>query len=71
MYSSNAQELVLNGSISDTLNIPLRNANVLAIPISQKEQIQFSITNSEGAYKLNLKMYHELKIKSQHTFKTS
>lgn len=50
-----SQEATLSGTISDTLNTPLQNANILAIPGSQKEQIKFSITNAQGAYKLNLK----------------
>lgn len=54
-FSMQAQEATLSGTITDTLNTPLQNANVLAIPASKDAQIKFSITNSEGAYKLNLK----------------
>lgn len=54
-FSIQAQEITLSGNISDTINNPLQNANILAIPSSQDHQIKFSITNAQGAYKLNLK----------------
>ena len=49
-----SQEINLSGTISDTLNQPLQNANVLAIPASQNAQIKFSISDSEGSYTLSL-----------------
>lgn len=53
-FTLQAQEIKLSGTISDTLNQPLQNANVLAIPASQNAQIKFSISDSEGNYKLSL-----------------
>ena len=51
----NSQNLELSGKISDTLNNSLQNANVLAIPASQGQEIKFSITNADGNYTLSLK----------------
>ncbi|MCF6183586.1 MAG: carboxypeptidase-like regulatory domain-containing protein [Bacteroidales bacterium] len=50
------QEIQLSGSIKDTLNNPLENANILAIPFSEDGDaiIKFSITNSKGDYTLTL-----------------
>lgn len=53
-FTSQAQEINLSGTISDTLNQPLQNANVLAIPATQNAQIKFSISDSEGNYNLSL-----------------
>ncbi len=53
-FTINAQNTLLSGTISDSLNQPLQSANVLAIPASQNEQIKFSITDTRGNYKLNL-----------------
>ena len=50
LYNSHihAQEIIVAGTITDTINTPLQNANVLAIPPSQKQQIKFSITDTQG-----------------------
>jgi len=53
-FSIQAQDIKIIGTISDTINQPLQNANVLAIPASQNQQIKFSITNEQGEYKLYL-----------------
>jgi len=54
-FSLHAQEINLEGKILDTLQNPLANANVLAIPRVENENIAFSISNAQGDYKLNLK----------------
>lgn len=49
------QNRVLSGVVSDTLNNRLIGANILAIPESSKGNMQFSITDEQGRYKLSLK----------------
>ena len=53
-FSLHAQEYTLSGTIKDTLQNPLANTNVLAIPQSEDENIAFSISDEKGGYKLNL-----------------
>ncbi len=48
-----AQEVILKGKLSDTLQSPLQNANMLAIP--EEGGFVFSITDAKGNYKLSLK----------------
>ena len=53
--SSVGQEVNFSGTIKDTLNRPLENTNVLAIPLSEGARIKFSITDESGSYQLSLK----------------
>mgnify|MGYP001339756703 CR=1 FL=1 len=53
-FTVHAQEMRLEGVISDTLNQPLQNANVLAIPETADDQIRFSISSTDGVYSLKL-----------------
>ena len=49
-----AQTYNVSGNVKDTLNVPLENTNVLAIPLSQNSKIKFSITDANGKYQLKL-----------------
>lgn len=53
-FSLQAQEAVLKGIITDTLQKPLEYTNVLAIPQVDNQNIIFSITNQKGEYLLRL-----------------
>ncbi len=44
----------ITGVVRDTLNIPLENANVIAKPYGEKEQLKFAIADNKGRYKLEL-----------------
>jgi len=50
-----SQETRFSGIIKDTLNQPLENTNVLAIPLSTEAKIKFSITATDGKYQLKLR----------------
>ncbi len=53
--SSYGQEIILQGKLTDTLQFPLENANMLALPNGNNTSIAFSITDANGFYKLTLK----------------
>lgn len=42
------------GVISDILNFPLENANIIANPIGANQQLKFAIADNKGRYKLEL-----------------
>lgn len=44
----------ITGIVSDTLNNPLENANVIAKPLQQNATIKFAITDNKGRYKIEL-----------------
>jgi len=44
----------LTGVVSDTLNKPLENTNVIAKPLQEKATLKFSIADNKGRYKLEL-----------------
>jgi hypothetical protein len=44
----------LTGVVSDTLNNPLENANVIAKPLQEKATLKFAIADNKGRYKLEL-----------------
>jgi len=44
----------LTGVVSDTLNKPLENANVIAKPLQANATLKFSIADNKGRYKLEL-----------------
>jgi len=41
------------GVVSDTLNTPLENANVIAKPLQEKASLKFAIANRKKIFKLN------------------
>ncbi|WP_291116755.1 carboxypeptidase-like regulatory domain-containing protein [Flavobacterium sp. UBA6135] len=43
-----------SGVVTDTLNKPLENANIIAKPLQEKAGIKFSIVENSGRYKLEL-----------------
>ena len=49
-----SQTRTITGVISDTLNIPLENANIIAKPYQANEQLKFAIADNKGRYKLEL-----------------
>ncbi|MCB4798055.1 TonB-dependent receptor [Neotamlana laminarinivorans] len=53
-FITNAQNIILEGIVTDTINSPLENTNILARPLSSNLNMAFTITNSKGYYKLNL-----------------
>ncbi|SDX37184.1 CarboxypepD_reg-like domain-containing protein [Lutibacter oricola] len=52
--SVSCQNILLSGSVKDSLHNPLSYANVIAKPVNVAERIKFSITGDEGNYKLEL-----------------
>jgi len=53
-FSLHAQNTILHGKVTDTIQASLFNVNILAIPESEIEEIRFAITNQQGEYKLKL-----------------
>jgi hypothetical protein len=53
-YSSFGQNLSVTGKVVDSLNQPIEYANVVAINPETKAIASFSITNTEGKFKLQL-----------------
>lgn len=53
-FSLSAQQVVLSGAVTDSLQEPLPNANLLAIPTNESVKMQFAITNQNGQYNINL-----------------
>ncbi|WP_291116750.1 carboxypeptidase-like regulatory domain-containing protein [Flavobacterium sp. UBA6135] len=53
-----------SGVVTDTLNKPLENANVIAKPLQEKAGIKFSIADNRGRYKLELdkEVRYEIKV---------
>lgn len=51
---ANAQQVLIAGKITDTLQIPLSYANILAIPKADNQEVKFAITENDGSYKLGL-----------------
>lgn len=52
--SSYAQQILIFGKVTDTLENPLAYANILAIPKSETENVRFASTQDNGTYKLGL-----------------
>ena len=42
-----SQTKTLTGVVSDTLNMPLENANIIANPTHAKQQLKFYLTNDK------------------------
>ena len=47
-FSSFSQTKNLTGVVSDTLSIPLENANVIANPTGANQQLKFAIADNKG-----------------------
>ena len=54
IFSLSAQKLTLTGYVKDSLKNPISYANVLAKPKNISKNLQFTITDNEGYYKLLL-----------------
>jgi len=54
IFFTNAQTITLKGSVKDSLQNPLSYANVIAKPADVSKNLQFSITDTDGLYKLEL-----------------
>lgn len=52
--SSYGQQVILSGKVTDSLQNPLTNANVLALPETKDEQVRFTVTENNGSFKLGL-----------------
>ncbi len=53
-FSLNIHCQTFFGTVKDTLGVPLQNANVIAEPIEEGEELSFSITDHLGRYRLKL-----------------
>ncbi|MCV6629502.1 MAG: TonB-dependent receptor [Flavobacteriaceae bacterium] len=49
-----AQTVLFSGRVVDSLQNPISNVNVLALPTIKTDEIQFAITNKMGQFKLRL-----------------
>lgn len=49
-----AQSIEVTGTVTDTLNLPLSYANVLALPEGSDRKVRFAISDSDGSYTLKL-----------------
>ncbi|MCW4469265.1 carboxypeptidase-like regulatory domain-containing protein [Flavobacterium sp. MFBS3-15] len=52
--TAQAQTLSFTGVVSDTLEMPLENANVIAKPLKEGLQLKFAIADHKGRYRLEL-----------------
>lgn len=57
-----AQTKNLTGVVSDTLNIPLENANVIAKPFGANAQLKFAIADNKGRFRLELESSEKYEI---------
>src|SRR5690606_10258730 len=62
LNSLNAQQIIVSGKVTDSLQNPLSYANVLAIPESDAEQVRYAITEDNGSYKLGLSKNNTYKV---------
>ncbi len=51
---AHAQQLLMSGKVTDTIQNPLPYANILAIPAADDQEIRFAITEKDGSYKIGL-----------------
>lgn len=47
-------QTTIKGIVTDTLNIPLDNANIIAKPFEDKAEIKFAIADDKGRYRIEL-----------------
>ncbi|REE27806.1 carboxypeptidase-like regulatory domain-containing protein [Winogradskyella pacifica] len=50
----NAQQVQVQGQITDSLQKPLPYANILAIPETDDQDVKFAISENNGSYTLGL-----------------
>ncbi|REE27811.1 carboxypeptidase-like protein [Winogradskyella pacifica] len=50
----NAQQTLIIGKVTDTIQTPLPYANILAIPQADDQDVKFAISENDGSYKLGL-----------------
>ena len=53
-FFSYSQTKTISGIVSDTINTPLENANIIAKPSQTNQQLKFSITDNKGRFRLEL-----------------
>jgi len=53
-FQLQAQQIVVSGKITDSIQTPLEYANIIAIPKIKSQDIKFAVTKSNGTYKLGL-----------------
>lgn len=53
-FSVTAQQIQLQGSVTDSLQNPLPFANLLAVPQEEDVDMVYAITNDKGFYELKL-----------------
>ncbi|REE27801.1 hypothetical protein DFQ09_101640 [Winogradskyella pacifica] len=51
---AHAQQLLMSGKVTDTIQNPLPYANILAIPKADDQNVKFAITENDGSYNLIL-----------------
>jgi hypothetical protein len=51
---SYAQQILVSGKVTDSIQTPLAYANILAIPKADNQDIKFAITETDGSYELGL-----------------
>ncbi|GAB4154310.1 MAG: TonB-dependent receptor [Winogradskyella sp.] len=49
-----AQQVLIQGKVTDSLKNPLPYANILAIPQADNQDVKFAITEEDGSYQLGL-----------------
>ncbi|MCL9808019.1 TonB-dependent receptor [Flavobacterium luminosum] len=57
-----SQTTTITGIVSDTLNKPLENANIIANPFDTKVQLKFAIADNKGRYRLELEKEVKYKV---------
>jgi hypothetical protein len=59
---SYAQQILISGKTTDSLQKPLHYANILAIPKADDKDLKFAITEDDGSYKLRLEQNQTYKL---------
>lgn len=49
-----SQTLTIIGVVSDSINVPLESANIIAKPLQENAQLKFAIADNKGRYRLEL-----------------
>jgi hypothetical protein len=52
LFTTTSFSQTLTGVVSDTLNTPLENANVIAKPLQEKATLKFATANRKKIFKL-------------------
>ncbi|UPT69286.1 MAG: TonB-dependent receptor family protein [Flavobacterium sp. JAD_PAG50586_2] len=53
-FFCSSQTHTIIGVVSDSINIPLESANIIARPLQENEQLKFAIADNKGRYRLEL-----------------